>query len=304
MQCEYSIIICTYNNACSLKLTLQSLLNINFEKISLEILIVDNNSNDETKYVILSFIKSSEKKNIKYIFESHQGLSYARNRGVEEAIGQYIIFIDDDVEIPTDWLVELNKTILLTNAAVIGGRVLLKYPTSIKPKWLDNELELFLSKADWGENILTLDLIKNWPVGTNIAFKKDDIKSEKFLTSLGRVGCNLRSGEEIELCNRLLQKKKLIVYAPNALIYHLVPNSRIKKIFFRKRSFYEGLSYFPHYKISNIRKYLHVFSLLNKCIIISIKQLFCINSTKRFKLFLALLNHIGQLKASFLKYSK
>ncbi len=93
-----SITICTYNRAKDLKILLEELCK-QFKKIyeksedphllkeALEILVIDNNSTDNTSDLILGIIskKDSYSPDIKYILETQQGSSYARNRGIREA---------------------------------------------------------------------------------------------------------------------------------------------------------------------------------------------------------------------------
>ena len=94
---DISIIICTYNRSESLKRTLQSLKEMSVsDDIEWELLIVDNNSTDNTREAVNDFTKTSGL-NCRYVFESKQGLSNARNRGVKEACGEIIAFTDDDV---------------------------------------------------------------------------------------------------------------------------------------------------------------------------------------------------------------
>ena len=92
---DISIIICTYNRAEHLADTLESLFKLNFPpSVSVEILAVDNNSSDSTADVVNRF--QINHPSISYIFEATAGLSHARNRGIKEAKGNIITFIDDD----------------------------------------------------------------------------------------------------------------------------------------------------------------------------------------------------------------
>ena len=91
-----SVIICTYNRCESLRQILQCLLFQDFDKFKYEIIVVDNNSTDNTREIVTEMSKSSAV-SIKYIFENRQGLCYARNTGIQYARGEIIAFTDDDV---------------------------------------------------------------------------------------------------------------------------------------------------------------------------------------------------------------
>ena len=106
-----SVVICTYNNAESLAVTLNQLLNQTAQTVDdFELLIIDNNSQDNTQQVCEQFVSKS-KIRAKYIFESKQGLSHARNTGVQSAVSEYLLFTDDDAELPKNWLHEYNDKI-------------------------------------------------------------------------------------------------------------------------------------------------------------------------------------------------
>jgi len=87
---ELSVIICTYNRSKGLKKTLQSFHSQELpEDFPWEIVVVDNNSTDDTPETVTEFAENSQLV-VRYIKEKCQGLSHARNRGVIEANGKYI----------------------------------------------------------------------------------------------------------------------------------------------------------------------------------------------------------------------
>lgn len=87
----FSIIIPTYNRSQLLSIAIQSVINQTFK--NWELIVIDDGATDETKMVVQTFQKDER---IRYFFEEHQERSTARNRGIEEAIGKYICFLDDD----------------------------------------------------------------------------------------------------------------------------------------------------------------------------------------------------------------
>ena len=97
-----SVIICTYNRSNSLADTLCCLAKQSYNIQSWELIVVDNNSDDNTKEIVGQY--SRKLPNLTYKFESQQGLSYARNLGINSAHGDIIVFTDDDVLPDDDWL--------------------------------------------------------------------------------------------------------------------------------------------------------------------------------------------------------
>ncbi len=103
-QIELSIIVCTKNRARKLASLIQCLgSQKNIEKLNWEIIIVDNNSTDNTREVAYAFCEGSNLR-INYIFEPRTGLSIARNIGILTSKGSYLLFLDDDILIPDEFL--------------------------------------------------------------------------------------------------------------------------------------------------------------------------------------------------------
>ncbi len=81
-----SVVVCTFNRANMLATILQSLCEQSIETSEYEVVVVDNNSTDDTREVVDEFHRCFS--NIRYCSESKQGLSHARNRGWREAISR------------------------------------------------------------------------------------------------------------------------------------------------------------------------------------------------------------------------
>src|SRR5258705_7046279 len=86
---DVSVVICTYNRCSLLVRALESLQHQEPADLSYEVLVVDNNSTDETRDITQRFIEKNPRK-FRYIFEPKQGLSYARNAGIAKARAQNI----------------------------------------------------------------------------------------------------------------------------------------------------------------------------------------------------------------------
>ena len=132
---EISVAVCTYNRADVLPKCLESLANQSANKELFEVLIIDNNSTDETKKLAEDFCK--EHRNFSYIFEEKQGLSQARNRAIDEAKGTYLAYIDDDAIADREWVKSIFDCFNQTNADVLGGPVKSFIDTEKIPRFYD-----------------------------------------------------------------------------------------------------------------------------------------------------------------------
>ncbi len=95
---KLSIVVATYNRAPYLLRTLESLARQTLSPGLFEILVVNNNSSDNTPEVVAGFAGSHPQLQVRMVTETSQGISYARNCGIASSVGQYIVFIDDDEE--------------------------------------------------------------------------------------------------------------------------------------------------------------------------------------------------------------
>src|SRR5206468_10072737 len=100
---DASVIVCTYNRCVSLERTLSALRAQEVPRsMTWEVLVVDNNSLDDTKRVVAEHAAAFSR--IRYLFESSQGLSHARNAGIAAARGRFLLFTDDEVAPEPDWV--------------------------------------------------------------------------------------------------------------------------------------------------------------------------------------------------------
>ncbi len=233
-----SIAICTYNNAQTLAVALESLRHLTCPaSLSYEILVVDNNSRDETKDMVLRW-QPVWGNRLRYIFEGCQGLSQARNRAWREARGDVVSYLDDDVEVDPGWLAAVAAAFETYGAAVVGGKSRLIYPSQ-RPAWLPEKYELLLSRLDHGEQVLVNTDRELY--GLNFSVRREWLdKVGGFDVALGRRGRALTSGEEADLLRRIRARGGIAVYEPRAVVGHLVPAARVKKWWFVRRLWVAG----------------------------------------------------------------
>lgn len=228
-----TVILCTYNRCASLALALESVAASDLPTaVEWEVLVVDNNSTDATRTVVETFCQKYPGR-FRYLFEPRQGLSQARNAGIREAGGEILAFMDDDVTVEPTWLQNLTANLRDSEWSGAGGRILPEQPFS-PPPWLSIRgpygLGGVLALFDRGDNPGELDWV---PFGTNMAFRSAMFeKYGGFRTDLGRCGDQLLSGEDTEFGRRLVQAKERLRYEPSAVVYHPVPDKRLRKEYF------------------------------------------------------------------------
>jgi len=235
-----SAIISTYNREKYLPKLFKSICKQDY--LNFEILIINNNSPGNTKVLSEFFIKSNPKLKIKYFLETQQGLSFGRNRGIKEAKGDFIIFLDDDAFISNNYFHKIafyfNQ---YSDVMAIGGKILLDYE-SIIPKWENPYLNSLLGYFNLGNNI-KLFRKNNYPRGSNMSFRKNVFSIVgHFNTKLGRIGSELGGGEEKDIFQRIYNKQLQVLYVPDAIVFHSVPIERTTYGFIKNQAIGTGKS--------------------------------------------------------------
>ena len=125
-----SLVIATYNRAEQLMITLDSVAAQQCSCGEWECVVVDNNSQDDTRERVERFTAEHPELNLRYIFEQKQGLSQARNAGIAASVGDIIAFIDDDERIVEEFVEAYIKLFdSYPDAMAAGGKIIADYPT-------------------------------------------------------------------------------------------------------------------------------------------------------------------------------
>ncbi len=235
-------ILCTYNRCHSLRKALTSLAASEVQPgVEWEVLVVDNNSFDDTRQVAEEFVRRYPGR-FRYLFEAQPGKSHALNAGLGEAKGKILAFVDDDVMVDCQWLKNLCAPVLSGACSGAGGRVLPEQGV-VFPAWIsgdDRYVRGPLVMFDLGPSRLELE---EAPFGTNMAFhRKMFTKHGGFRTDLGPPRGNEVRGEDSEFFYRLLAANERLCYEPAALVYHEVPAKRLCQEYFLNWWFDKGRS--------------------------------------------------------------
>ena len=230
---KISAILCTYNRSQSLAKALGSLtVSILPQTIEWEVLVVDNNSSDQTETVVKDFCQRYPGR-FRYLFEPQQGKSFALNAGIREARGSILAFVDDDVTVEPGWLQNLTSALHDRKWAGCGGRIL---PARgfVPPHWLalDGPCNLVGALCAYFNPGDVPCELKEPPFGTNMAFRKEMFDEYGyFRTDLGPFPNNKIGFEDTEFGRRLMAVGERLRYVPTAVVYHEVPEYRVRKEF-------------------------------------------------------------------------
>lgn len=226
-----SIIIPTHNRASMLVLCLEAVSRLNADPSSFETLVIDNCSTDNTKSVCDDFANLHPNLSVRYIFESIQGVSYARNRGVKEAFGEVICLLDDDSPPTHEWLDSLLRPFSDPTVGCTGGPSIPDFQGQKIPDWLQGDLQGLLSGYSLPFTETTpVCKWEHYPLSCNMAIRKKLFNElGYFRTDLDRSGNQVLAAGDTEMAERIHKAGWKVMYVPDARVNHFVPSGRLTK---------------------------------------------------------------------------
>ena len=232
---DISVVVCTDNRAALLREALRSLFAQKAEDLSYEIIVIDNNSSDDTPATVES-LKSESPVPLRYCRESRQGNAYARNAGVEQAEASIIAFLDDDCTAEENWLTTIKYAFdRHPELDFVGGRVLPVWERD-PPSWLNTSHWAPLALLDYGTEEQKISGLT--PLGlltANIAVRKEVFDQlGGFLPSLQRVKGSIGSMEDHEFLLRICRSGKRGLYLPDLITWAGVDPERMTKAYHRR----------------------------------------------------------------------
>ncbi len=230
---KVSVLIPTHNRVDLLTLTLSSLRNVNVPSgVWVEVIVTANDCTDGTQARVAK-LKESFPFELTVAVEPEPGQNNARNKCLQQASGDILAFVDDDVRFDEDWLSGLLRVFRKCNADVVGGRVKLWWEATDKPEWFESYLTPILAGYDHGEEVKEVGL--PGPVGANVAFHRRVYETlGEFHSAIQSDDNPLYRGNEVEYLRRAAGEGFSGYYAPGALVYHWVSPDRVKAEFFRR----------------------------------------------------------------------
>ncbi|GAB6011018.1 glycosyltransferase family 2 protein [Viscerimonas tarda] len=239
---RFSFITCTYNREKYLEQTLRAVCEQDFPPEDYEIVVVDNNSTDNTAKVCTEFQLKYSDRQFRYFKEEQQGFSFALNRGIKEAKGEYLIFADDDETVNPDHLTRLDGHLKHYPQAGLGASPVAPV-YEIEPKWMSHfTRRLIGGYFNQGKEVKKLSF-KNYP-GTGHTIIKRELYQRfgYYNTELGRKGNSLIGAEDKDMFLRLIKHNIICYYFPDIPIYHHIPQAKLTDDYFRRLTYSIGKS--------------------------------------------------------------
>ena len=233
MSVDLTVAIPTYNGANKFPQVLEKLRSqTGTENIQWEILVVDNNSTDNTLQVVRDYqAKWTEDIPLRYCFEGEQGLAFARQRAIQEATGEIVGFLDDDNLPASNWVsaaYSFGKE--HPNAGAYGGKI--RGSFEVEPPENIKEIVFYLALVNRGSKPVKYQPRKNGvPPGAGIVVRKTAWEENvpPRLLLIGRVGKYILSGEDAEALLYIHRGGWEVWYNPEMEIEHVIPSGRLEK---------------------------------------------------------------------------
>lgn len=230
---DFSIAIPTYNGESRLPKILERLRSqTNIGHLTWEIIIVDNNSKDNTAKVIQKYINNwAESYQLKYYFEPEQGAAFARLHAVKVAQGKLICFLDDDNLPDSNWIASAYSFAQThPQAGAFSGQIHGDFEATPPPNF--ERIQAFLAIREHGEKPFVFDALNlRLPPGAAIVVRKqawdESVPSRPLLS--GKLPGLMVQGDDYEPLLYIHKAGWEIWYNPAMHTYHQIPYWRLEK---------------------------------------------------------------------------
>lgn len=269
---KISIIVPAYNCEKYISSCLNSIINQGFDDF--EVIVINDGSCDKTGEIALEYTKKD--KRIKYFSQENKGPSSARNLGIKEAKGEYILFVDCDDWLNSDYLQKLYSAIIKSGSDIAVSNLIRKGKYKHKHRFNYKEEK---TAQDLARKIELLKVPLCCYV-TGKLYKKELVENHLFIDGM--------FFEDIMWLPEVIKKSKKTVTVPEAIYYYRINNSSIvKKIPNKKKQqdLYNARKYIVKFfkennlnlgeKEKNITKFTYYFL---KIPILKIKEKGCIET--------------------------
>lgn len=283
---DVSVAICTYNGGQRITAVLDRLIQqTGIECITWEVLIIDNNSTDNTHSVVVEYqLQQKSRYQLRYCFEANQGLGFARARAIREAKGIWVGFIDDDNLPALDWIAKVYQFgSCHCQVGAFGGRVIGNYATLTPANF--TKIQSLLALQDFGSVRCLLNPNRmQIPSGAGLVVQRAAwLASVPRVMSLkGRVGRSLLSGEDYEAILYMHYQGWEIWYEPELTIVHDIPEWRLQPSYLRAIAWGAGLV-MCHLWMVGVARWKFPW-ILCKTLLGNLRQMFCRLAQYRHKL--------------------
>ena len=238
-----SIIICTYNREKYIRPLLESIAKNDYPTTDYEIVLVDNNCTDNTRGVYEQFATANPMVTLRYVVEPEQGLSAARNRGIKEAKGDIIIYVDDDALVDTDYIRQYAEHFATYPETMAAGGPIEPLYESKEPSWMSPYTKALLTAwMNYGNQVREYPNGR-YPGGGNAAYRKEVFERVGlFNTELGRKGNLLLASEEKDIFDKMKALGMKVLYLPAPVLHHCIPQTKLEEDYFNRLTLQIGRS--------------------------------------------------------------
>ncbi len=250
---RFSIIVCTFNRSRALARLLDSLkIAIAYAGVPGELIIVDNNSNDNTHRVIAEFECDIP---VVYLFEPTPGKSKALNTAVLKTRGDLLIFTDDDVTVDEGWISAYLQAADGGQFEWFGGTIYPRWPAAI-PSWYvnsDNKQAFSGYLVHYEASIHARAYHEDDPLpwGASMAMRRSSLRNVgEFRQDIGVFPKRRGAGEDVDMIRRLCAAGARGYYVRDAVCYHHLAGERLRYLAFMKYGFSRGID---HYRVEQTR---------------------------------------------------
>ena len=199
---QVSVIVPTYNSGAALKKCLEGLEKQNFPTNQFEVIVVDDGSTDETASLLKQY-------SARYFYQDNAGPAAARNKGVELAKADVVLFTDSDCVPDENWIKEMAGS--LADPEIVGVKG--AYETKQNALWARFAQIEFMERYKLLLKRKYIDMVDTYSAG---------YKKNLFLSAGGfDTAFPMPNGEDADLSYRMSQKGWKMVFNPKAYVWHL-----------------------------------------------------------------------------------
>ena len=238
-----SVILCTYNRQKYIYNVLRSIAENTLPHDQYEIVLVNNNSTDDTAAECRRFSGDHPDIAFRYCVETNQGLSYARNRGIRESHGDLLAYVDDDATVNPQYLESYASFFARHPQAVAAGGPILPVYETEEPRWMSHYTrQLITGRLYHGDSERQFPR-DSYPGGGNACYRRSVFDTiGLFNVELGRKGNSLIGAEEKDLFDKMNSHNMKFYYIPTAILYHIIAPYKLTDDYFERLTYGIGVS--------------------------------------------------------------
>ena len=238
MNTGISICIPTYNRARLLGQTLESIKKVVAPPgVAVEVIVIDNQCTDDTPAVVAKMIEGFPYP-LRRVSETQPGANHSRNRALDEARYEHLVFFDDDVNVSPHWLTAYLEAVEILQSDCVVGPVSPQFekavPSYITPRVLDSLISSYSQKGTT-MRLLSDNVAHELPGCCFGVRKKVACEVGRFSPGLDRIGKKLIAGGDFEFGQRLVKNQKRVVYQPACSVLHFISKEKLSKDHLRRR---------------------------------------------------------------------